>query len=405
MNDDWKNYKDILDKKKLKIYLENRNGYRPIDGISSSEYQIFLNLVHKSYINQLRLDTEWSDTNDKKIFSILENGGYNDYIMKKIMDGKSYPRKKKTIRPIKMIKVPTSNITHFSAYTYNYICFLYYILEKYPDIKIPMTTEIQMEKKTIDIYHDMIANYKEKTPDNSIFRSIIRDYVNHSPALINHIIIWKDRKIHFFSPFIAQGIHETIKKYPKTKFILLKLTILSEKKFNHSNILLYDIHEKQVERFDPYGQVPFIDNKYIDQVLISFFRDNFSDVRYLSPSQLTDSISFQIFSDENNINNYIKNDPSGFCVAWCLWYVEMRINNDDFQPQTLIKKAIFKINKNENKFKDYIRNYSNYLDSKKNEILEKANVPEKYWYALYLPINFYKNYLKYIRQLYSNIIG
>lgn len=407
-NDNWKNYENILEEKKLKIYLRNKDGLRPIDNIIKSDLDDFFRLVYRSYISQLDSDIDWIDDVDKKISLILENGdeleSYKEYIMGKIVRGQSYPLKKSKNKMLKLITPPKTNITHFSAYTYNYICFLYYILEKYPSIKIPSMAEDQMNNKNLkEFYKEMIIDYQEKIPDNAIFRSIIRDYINHSPMLINHVIIWKNNEMYFISPYIVQGIYQTIKKYPDTKFILLKLTILSDKNFNHANMLIYDIENKYVERFDPYGKVNFYESKQIDELLRSFFKDYFPDIKYVSPAELTNGISFQIFSDERNNNNYVENDPTGFCVAWCLWYVEMRMKNNKIEPKSLIKRTIRHINKSEDKFKDYIRNYSNYLDIEKNNILDKAGIPKKYWYTMHIPILIYKAYLKYIRNIYNLI--
>ena len=178
---------------------------------------------------------------------------------------------------------------------------------------------------------------------------------------------------------------------------------MSSKNFNHANILIYDVANKYVERFDPYGNVAFIDNKSIDNLLESFFKDYFPTLKYISSMSITHGISFQIFSDENNDSNYVENDPIGFCMVWCLWYVEMRIKNIHMNPKSLIKKTVYQINKNENKFKDYIRDYSNYLDTEKNNILNLAGVPDKYWYTRHIPTTVYKTYLKYMRNAYGLI--
>lgn len=403
-HDDWKKYMDILEEKKLKIYLKNKDDVSPIDGIISGEMDAFMELVYRSYLNQLDSGIEWVDNIDKKISILLENGediySYKDYIMGKIRRGQSYPSKKYG-QIIKLINPPQSNISHFSAYTYNYICFLYHILEKYPKIKIPGMAKDQMKNKTLkDFYKELTIDYQEKNSDNMIFRSIIRDYINHSPLLINHIIIWKNNKIYFISPYIVQGIHETLDKYPETEFIIFKITIISNKSFNHANLVIYDVKNKYVERFDPYGNVPFYHSQQINILIESFFNEYFPGTKYLSP----DGISFQIFSDENNKMNYVENDPNGFCIAWCLWYLEMRIKNKIISPKSLIKKTIQGINKSEDKFKDYIRNYANYLDTEKNKILDKANIPKKYWYRLNIPRDIYITYLKYSRNIFSKIV-
>ena len=407
-NDNWKSYKDVLERKKLKIYLKNKDNTAPIDLIKNKDVDSFYQTVYQSYLNQLKINTIargiWVDPIDNKIAYTLENGGsidpYKNYLFRKIIGGQSYPIIKTKQKPIKLIAIPKTNITHFAAYTYNYICFLYYILKKYPTIKIPSLAPGQMADRTLNqLYEEMIEDYQENTPDNAIFRSIIRDYINHSPILINHLIIWKNNEMYFFSPYIVQGIHETLVTYPDTEFIILKLTIINDQNFNHANVLIFDIKNNIAERFDPYGKVPFVGNDEINEVFRVFFSEYFPHITYVPP----EGISYQIFSDEGNNQNYVENDPVGFCIAWCLWYIEMRIKNKNINPQILIKKTTYQINKSEDRFKDYIRNYSNYLDMEKNKTLRGANVPKNYWYKHYFPLPMYQSYLQYIRRIYDAI--
>ena len=406
-NDNWKMYQDILVDRKLKIYLQNKDNHRPIDGINPSDMDDFLGMVYRSYLNQLGSDIEWVDEIDTKVSLALEKGEnighYKKYLMDKIIKGQSYPFKKQSDQMIRLIIPPKTNITHFSSYTYNYICFLYYIMDKYPQIKIPCQAENQSSHSK-NLYRELTGPYVEKTSDNAIFRSIIKDYLNHSPALINHVIIWKNPKKYFISPYMMAAIDRTLKNYSDTRFILLKITIITDTNSNHANMIIYDVVDSSVERFDPYGSVPFYYSKQIDEMLKELFKSR-PHARYLSPRELTDGASFQTIADESNKINYAENDPSGFCVAWCLWYVEMRFKNLKINPESLIKRTIYQINKSEDKFKDYIRDYSSYLDFEKNNILDKAGVPKKYWYKLHIPYDIYKKYLKYIRKIYFNILS
>lgn len=383
-HDKWQHYQNIFTTRKLKIYVRNRDGVAPIDGIKIDEMDDFLDTVQQSYSAQL-------DKPDMPRESII----------KKIINGDSYPTKKNH-QVFKIIKTMTTNMTHYSPYTYNYICFLYYILNKYPTIKIPSMGDNIASRKAL--YQELTADYQDKTYINGIFRSIIKDYINHSSMLINHIIIWENVDSYFFSPYIVQGIYATIKKYPDVDFILLKLSIITNRNFNHANMLIYDVKNRYVERFDPYGNVPFIDNEMIDNVLESFFKDYFPHIKYIPSNKIINSISVQLLSDENNSSNYAENDPVGFCVAWCIWYIEMRINNPRWDSHSLITRSIYQINKMETIFKNYIRNYSDYLDTEKNNILDLVGVPKKYWYMRNIPTLYYRAYLKHIRNLYSAIV-
>jgi len=402
-NDDWQQYENILEELKLKIYLKNKDGYSPYDYvIKKGDIKQFMHMVYKSYLNQLDSDMDWIDEQDKMIALILENGDdisdFKNFIMDKIRI-QSYPMIKKK-DPLKLIVAQETNMTKFTADMYNYICFLCYILQKYPTIKTPGLLAEQIAGKTLrEMYDEMIIDNASNDEDDVIFRSLIRDHINHSPILINHLIIWKNKDKYFFSPYIIQGIQKTLQNYPDTEFIILKLTIVGAQNLNHANIIIYDVVNKIIERFDPYGTVPFIDSGSINLFLQSFFKDYIPDATYLSPEDVSKGISFQVFSDENNDSNHAVNDPNGFCMAWCIWYIEMRYKNKNMPPNILVKKTIYQINKFENKFKDYIRNYSNYIDYEKNLILEKSGVPKKMWYIHSLPIDIYKSYLKYIRKI------
>ena len=233
---------------------------------------------------------------------------------------------------------------------------------------------------------------------------MIRDYINHSPKLINHLIIWGSIEKYYISPYIIEGIYQTLKKYPKTKFILLKLTLISSESFNHANIIIYDIQNNIFERFDPYGYVKFIDNDNIDNLLKNFVSDYFPKCKYIGPIDTSIGISFQVFSDESNDKNYVENDPTGFCIAWCIWYVETRIKNYKIKPKKLIKHTIEEINKNEEHTKDYIRNYANYIDSEKNNILEECGINKKYFYKHNIPTDMYKLYAKNISKMFNDLI-
>ena len=407
-NNNWKNYRNILEKYKLKIYLRNKDGIKPVDAVENRDVEIFLKMVYNSYINQLKKNIIWLEDFDNKISQKLQNNydisSYKKNIIKKILAGQSYPIKMKNGNSIKFIVPPETNITHYSAYSYNYICFLYYILKKYPTIKIPSLVPEQVKNKTTkNLFLEIVNDLSNGTDDISTFKSLIKDYINHYPPLINHLIIWRSENNFFISPYIAEGIKETLDKFPDTKFILFKLTIITEK-INHANILIYDVNNNYTERFDPYGKVPFYDSTIIDKILGKYFMEQLKDSKYLSPNETSiTGISFQIFSDESNQLNYVENDPIGFCIPWCLWYIEMRAKND-IEPKILINKAIHEINRKENKIKDYIRNYSNYLDGEKNKILEGATIPKKYWYSLNMPHNYYKSYLKHMRKVFGSVM-
>ncbi|AZL89270.1 ankyrin repeat protein [Megavirus baoshan] len=388
--DNWKLFMDILSTKKMDIYLPNKMKIRPIDNVHQSDFELFINMVYKSYLFQLTYNNNWTDSIDNTISQNLKiSNNKNEYqkiIIDKIINGQSYPIKHKTRNLIKLIITPNVNITHFTAYTYNYICYLSFLLKKYIQLCIPFGSHLKNKLK------QEVKNY------NKNISTILNDYINHSPILINHIIIWQDPNNYFISPDLIMGIKRAIKSN-NYKFIIIKLTLINPR-FNHANILILDIKKNNLERFDPYGNVPYFKSEDIDNFINNKILINLPNIKYLSPKKITRTISFQIYSDEANEFNYVEKDPMGFCMAWCMWYVETRINNENIKPNKLIKQMEYLINKYNYKFKDYIRNYSNYLDIEKNNILSDGGIPKQYWYTKTIPQSIYKRYLEYINKLY-----
>lgn len=427
--DDWKQYKKILEKKKMDIYLKNKDGIAPIDLIKSKDKDDFINMVVDSYIYLLReSERKFEDTFDrdmqKKALKDSIMQPEKDAIIKKINEsGVSFPQRK-VIYEINILDPPAVNLTKFSAYTYNYICYVFYLITKYPELRIPCGSGINYDANSVqgfenlkEIYKLFTKNYRSKSDSdltsdsdtNNNIRSeadrtiisIIRDHINHHPFLLNHLIIWHSSDKYFISPHLFEGIIDTIKKYPQTKIIMLKLSIISTPDSNHANILLYDIVNRTIERFDPYGIVPYTNNVGLDNFLKKLFKEFMPHVKFWGVDDIfgENRISFQTFSDETNNMNYVENDPIGFCVAWCIWYAEMRALNLLIRPNILVEKTVKKINSFDGKFKDYIRNYSNYIDNQKNTILRTTGVPKKYWYSRNIPNKYYSIYIKNIRHI------
>ena len=100
-------------------------------------------------------------------------------------------------------------------------------------------------------------------------------------------------------------------------------------------------------------------------------------MKYYRPGDYLNFAKFQLVSEDYN-NKYRKlGDPGGYCLAWCFWYVELKINNPDLPEETLINRASRKITKyykkTNNPYLYFIRDYSRKLTSEKDKILKKLN--------------------------------
>ena len=122
----------------------------------------------------------------------------------------------------------------------------------------------------------------------------------------------------------------------------------------HAMILYYDFQNNFIERFDPFGNTNDIDSD-IDQILEEELTWN-TGFYYLNVKKYLPVAGFQNLSDENNILLQKPGDFGGYCLAWCLWYLEHRMKNYKFTAKKLISKSIDKLLKRENSLIEFIRN-------------------------------------------------
>ena len=98
-------------------------------------------------------------------------------------------------------------------------------------------------------------------------------------------------------------------------------------------------------------------------------------------------------------------DPDGFCLAWCYWYLELRLKNKGIDQKILVEKAIKKINRTEDSFLIHIRNYANDIVKFKINELKNVGFKENNLHNQFLNDNIIKQiYDKYINKEFLKII-
>ena len=104
--------------------------------------------------------------------------------------------------------------------------------------------------------------------------------------------------------------------------IFLGLT-LEEEELRHANVLIYDFNNLTVERFEPYGDSGIEDklDNYLDEELT--WNTGF---KYLRPKDFLTKPGYQLISNEGP-DSLKAGDFGGFCLGWCIWYIEHRLKN------------------------------------------------------------------------------
>lgn len=271
-------------------------------------------------------------------------------------------------------KLIKSDIGLFRANMMHSMLYIIYILNSYKNIiKIPYyvlsSSQITKCKEQLELSN----NVKQITDFNKMY---LMFYTNYCPCLI----IWKNKYNYWIDP----NLIDNILMNKSTNFIYVKLSVYfstDDLSSLHANVIIIDNVNKIVERFEPYGEMVFTNSFDINNMIKSHIAIPLGyEFKFVQPYP-----GFQSRSDEYGKFNKNYGDPMGFCLAWSFLYIDIKlelfkkkINTSpiDFINWYIINKfdVDFDIDYNVNKTNKYIlfiRFYAKYLDSKKNEIIEK----------------------------------
>lgn len=189
--------------------------------------------------------------------------------------------------------------------------------------------------------------------------------LNNSHKDYSWIIYYEKNKIDIH-PNLNMIINN-IRRENNYDYALLFLSQTLDDDLKHANIILYDFKNLTIERFEPYGDDGI--ESEIDDMLDEELSWN-TGMKYLRPNDYLPKPGYQLLSNENNIYNQKVGDFGGFCLGWCIWYVEHRIKNSKIDSIILNKKTLEKMLRLDDSLNEFIRNYSNKLFDEKYKILK-----------------------------------
>ena len=257
-------------------------------------------------------------------------------------------RKRMASPPLDILKTPMVKRTDFKGTYLQGLIGLVYLMNKYPDA---CTTVNNVTGKTSDFAFTWTCVNRKRT--------IIppRDFIKNWKKCL------KNKKI-------------------KTIVVPMRLENLNgcrKKNVGHANYFIYSKKRKTIERFEPNGGAVSIDKRFFQSDKIdAAFRDWFFKrpeleiTTYLTPMQLCPKGGFQDAQAKEALK--VLGDPGGFCLAWNLWYVNLRLNNPDKDPDKLIIKAIKALNTPSKTRTAFIRNYSQFILNESQKVFKKINV-------------------------------
>ena len=291
-----------------------------------------------------------------------------------------------------------SDIIHSMIYTTTF-------LKKYNDLSIPIQTyreyKYMLDDWKIKMYKNNLTIHS-----NSIW-TLVNLYNNMFYILTPHVIIWHSLEQHYIHPNF--DFYLRLSLAGKSRFIMIKLTLIPNEYSSHANVIIYDKKLNKVIRFEPYGVNDIVDGDNLDNKIKSLFKNaTQSKVHYIRPSDYLKKFIWQTVSHDSEEDNKVLGDPVGYCLAWCYWFIDLKMKDPDMSELELMKKAIGNIqsySKNiGNKYLIHIRNYAKSLDGLKNKFMININIPNMAHYKNSYSNNHLNDILDSIeKDVYDNI--
>jgi hypothetical protein len=294
--------------------------------------------------------------NPKTIEEIEKNNEY-DYDKRWLELYKNLPKYEEKENDIIIINNEYSHSTLYRATFKDIVFYVLYLNKIYPELYIPKLTSYQLNNLTFENSMPISDNLITKEP------------------VFPWTIIYISENEYYIHPFLNNLINAERRKGEKRfVFICLGIMYITTRTW-HANSLICDFKNMTIERFEPYGNSCEIDSE-MDNILEEELTWS-TGLKYVKSCDYLPYAGFQSISDENNYGNQKPGDFGGFCLAWSLWYVEMRMKNPNVEPKILVEKLINKINNLDIKFSEYIRNYANKLNNKRIDYFKKIGIDSK----------------------------
>ena len=158
------------------------------------------------------------------------------------------------------------------------------------------------------------------------------------------------------------AIHKCMKN-PEVRFIYISLVISYEVNdtLAHANIIIIDLHEKTIERFEPYGwSLPH--HEFVDYFMKNICRSKLGlhNFKYMSPQRISEKIGVQTRADSYN----------GMCITISMLYLHLRLLNPNIGSKKIVK---YLLSISDDKLKILILKYAKYIEEKLNQNYKLVN--------------------------------
>jgi hypothetical protein len=257
---------------------------------------------------------------------------------------------KKTLSGILTKKTKSKKSKHvkYEGYVYEILFGILYLLKKHKNIALAIG-KINMQDMNNILYNNILS-WDVKNNKYTI------SYPVHNNNKNNYLSILKQ-----------------ISKNRRFAFNLLYISWGEDMGSGHFNVILYDFKKKSAERFEPLNQTIYNEGNYD---ITDNFDNEFEKIiktiglKYYRPESFVPFVNLQDIEEEHdklkvkdnsNENSILSTDIDGYCGIWCLYYIDLRLNNPKVKKEKLLIQLVYVLKRNKFKLRRFIRNYTDYI--------------------------------------------
>jgi ankyrin repeat protein len=272
----------------------------------------------------------------------------------------------------KLKKIPYAQNTVYKPDAVTRTCYLIHYLNNH-DVSTTLVNKLPnfpmsfLNKQVLDLAKMIEVNTTIYTP------------------LFYYELFWINANINYFPK--ALDVKSAFDK-TKTNLVFWYLTTTTDgNDALHANIIILNKKEKYVIRFDPHGATNFLKHystgtQELDNALKEYFYIICPECKYVFPNEFNYKFGYQSISDEDNLALRKIGDPDGYCFAWCYWFLDLTINNQNKTPSELIDLGMETLMNSEYTILDQIRNYAMMMNKEREKILSKMKIDCKELYNI-----------------------
>jgi ankyrin repeat protein len=349
----FEHYESILVNTSNNLFINDKNNITPFSLIKSHSKTKLIDIVSQSYYNKLK-DNIWNEEWENNCTDHKHKKKCLEKIKETIEnENKSVPVKKTNY----CINIEDPKFVSFTTFTgINF------------DV---ITSYIELKKNLPTLFTSIVEDFSINCEVEKYYNKlgIIKDLDNE---YLNFEIFWLFQQL-----ILPTQLLNTIETFKKSDHLVMAIPIAIEIALGaHANVIIIDKRFETIERFEPNGKNEPINYNYnsnlLDNMLEMYFKKIF-DYTYLSSKLTQQIIGFQSLEVYENDKMKKIGDPGGFCVGWCIWYVEQRVKYN-IHPMKLANKLIIKIRSKNISFKKLIRLYVNNILTTRNIILDQLKI-------------------------------